>query len=398
MGKLLKYITVRNAIYFFSLIAGWPCVFYLMGWLPHYIVNYVELAIFVFLYVVIRGTFKMQTNVQVIIGIQVVAYFIYSIGFNDGAYLTRIFLILTTNGLLAMQLSKDKNQEFIKVFHFWVLAQAVAGAIGVILVFGGVLQPLFEFREMDFRTGYCFGFFATNTYAYDFIRNAGFYDEPGAMACFGIFALLFNKLYIKNKKLEVVLIIALLSTLSLAYFIQLAAYLVFFYRSKLKQLIPLMLLIYGGLIFLSSYSPAMEYNIFGRMEYNDDAGTIEGDNRSDLFESCKEIFLQHPITGVGATNLCSPEIARKYGFVGGNFYKTLAEDGIVGFIISYLPLFALFGLGRKNKEYAYAAIVLLIGYFQRPYDSTQLLFPLTLYTMLMYAYIQSNGSNKMLAR
>jgi hypothetical protein len=111
-----------------------------------------------------------------------------------------------------------------------------------------------------------------------------------------------------------------------------------------------------------------------------------------LFESCQEIFLQHPIFGIGATNLCGPEIARKYGFVGGNFYMTFASDGIIGGIIAYLPLLALFALGRKNKEYAYAAIIMLIGYLQRPYDSTQLLFPLTLYTMLMYAYIQPKNS------
>lgn len=398
MSKLQKYITFRNAIYFFSLIAGWPCVFYLMGWLPHYIVNYVALAIIAFLYVSFRGTLRVPSKVQNIMVIQVVAYFLYSIGFSDSAYLTRIFLILTTNFLLAMQFSRDRNQEFIRVFHFWVLAQAVAGAIGVILVFAGVLHPLFEFREMDYRTGYCFGLFTTNTYWAGFIRNAGFYDEPGALACFGIFALLFNKLYLKNKKLEVLLIVALLSTLSLAYFIQLSAYLVFFYRSRLKQLIPLLLLIYGGMMILSSYSPKMERQIFGRMEYNEDAGTIEGDNRSELFERCLTIFKEHPITGIGATNLCSPEIAKKYGFVGANFLMTLASDGVIGFIIAYLPLIALFNLRRKNKEFAYVAIILLIGYLQRPYDSTQLLFPLTLYTMLMYAYIQSKDSNNRLAR
>lgn len=394
MSKLLKYITLRNAIYFFSLIAGWPCVFYLMGWLPSYQVNYLVLAVIAFLHAAFLRAFRVPHKIQVIIYIQMVTYFLYSVGFADRSYLTRIFLLLITNCLLAIQFRKDHHKEFVNIFHLWLLAQAIAGAIGLILVFGRVLHPLYEFREMDGRPGYYFGLFATNTYIAGLVRNAGFYDEPGALACFGVYGLLFNKLFIKNKKFEILLIVALLSTLSLAYFIQLTVYLMFFYRSKLKQLLPIFLLVYGGLLFLGSYSSEMEKQIFGRLEFNQDTGRMSGDNRSELSENCWEIFTDNPITGIGATRLCGPEIAKKYGFVGANFLTTLASDGVIGFIIAYLPLIALFNLRRKNKEFAYAAIIMLIGYLQRPYDSTQLLFPLTLYTLLMYAAISSDHTNK----
>ena len=34
--KIKAYLNLRYFLYFFALIAGWPCVFFLMGWLPHY--------------------------------------------------------------------------------------------------------------------------------------------------------------------------------------------------------------------------------------------------------------------------------------------------------------------------------------------------------------------------
>ena len=59
----------------------------------------------------------------------------------------------------------------------------------------GLLEPLFQFIEMDGRPGYFYGLFTTNTVFGGFVRNAGFYDEPGALSNWGVFALLFNKLF-----------------------------------------------------------------------------------------------------------------------------------------------------------------------------------------------------------
>jgi hypothetical protein len=360
-----------------------------MGWLPHYQVNYVILAIVAFTYAFLSGSHRIPLKVQCVVFTQILIYLLYSIGYADSSYLTRIFLVLITYCLLATQYNKDKSKEFVRLYNFWLLAQAISGTIGVILVFAGRLQPLFIFDEMDLRPGYCFGFFATNAYVDGLIRNAGFYDEPGALACWGVYALLLNKLFIKSKLMEVLLIISLLSTLSMAYFIQLFVYLILFYHTKLKKLLPLGVIIVGGLYYLASYNEKMNSAIWGRFVYNAQTGSFSGDNRSDLFAACRAIFLDHPITGIGAKNLLRPEIGHKYGFVGANFYTTLASDGIIGLIVAYLPLIFLFILGRKNKEYGYAAIILFIGFLQRPYDSTQLLFPLSVYTMLMYAYIQS---------
>ena len=95
-----------------------------------------------------------------------------------------------------------------KTYDVWLVVQAISGTIGILLVLGGLLQPIFKFVEMDMRPGYFFGLFTTNTYFGGLVRNAGFYDEPGALAFWGIYALIINKMFVKNTKIEILLIIA----------------------------------------------------------------------------------------------------------------------------------------------------------------------------------------------
>ena len=98
---------------------------------------------------------------------------------------------------LEMQLSGERL-GFVKTYNLWLAFQVVAGSIGFILVLVGILQPIFEFRELDMRPGYFFGLFTTNTYLGGFVRNAGFYDEPGTLAFWGMYALIINKLFVDN--------------------------------------------------------------------------------------------------------------------------------------------------------------------------------------------------------
>lgn len=389
-------MNVRSLIYFFSLIAGWPCVFYLMGWLPSYQINYLCLLGACLIFVIGQRGHTIPLALLNLILIQGGAWILYSAIHLDTSYFTRILMLAITLLILQMQYNDRIRTRFIKIFDGWVLLQAVLGTIGIILVLSGLLQPIFEFKEMDFRTGYFFGLFTTNTYnpfSLGIVRNAGFYDEPGALAFWGVFALLFNKAFIKNRKIEYILIFGLISTLSIAYYIQLALYLLVFYRKQSWKMIVLIGTIYVAMKMIASYNPIMEQAIFGRFEYNEATGSIEGDNRSELFERCWRIFCQFPVFGAGARTLASPEMFHKYGFLGANFFYNWAADGLVGVIFTYLPLIALYKLGKHQRLYRGVALILLVGYLQRPFDTTQLLYPLTLYAFLMFSYldVQSKG-------
>lgn len=204
--------------------------FYLMGWLPNYQINYIILLFIAAVYAKKTSTKTLPKEISLLLVVQMTLWACYAYAYVDTAYFTRIILLMITYCLLLIQHNDRDRMRFITVYDRWLLVQGACGTIGMFLVLAGVLEPIFRFTEMDGRSGYFFGMFTTNTYvpAHGIIRNAGFYDEPGALACWGMFALLYNKLFVKDRKTELILIIGLLSTLSLTYYIQLAVYLLYF--------------------------------------------------------------------------------------------------------------------------------------------------------------------------
>lgn len=391
LDKVYPYMKFRYFIFFFSLVAGWPCVFYLMGWLPHYVINYIMLFVIAGFYLLNKNTYRIPRPIALLLMIQVATWCIYSaIHGIDSSYFTRIVLLGITYFILEMQLMKPDRKEFIKTYNFWLVFQVVAGAIGFLLVLAGVLQPIFEFREMDMRPGYFFGFFTTNTYLDGFIRNAGFFDEPGALAFWGIYALLINKLFIDNKKVELLLIFGLISTLSLAYFIQLTLYLWFFYKGQRKRMISYLLVFIILLKIVASFNERLDKAIFGRMQYDTETGKLAGDNRSELTVVCWDIFKTAPVLGQGARHFIEISQQRRE-FVGANPLTTLASDGIVGQVVVLLPFFFLFKLRKQDPQYGWAFWILIVGFLQRPYDCTQLLYPLMSFSIVLQAYLQTKN-------
>ena len=157
--KIRPYLNFRYFLYFFSFIAGWPCVFYLMGWLPHYTVNYVLLFVMAMSYVIIRKCGQFDKPINDLILIQVFGWIFFSLIHMDTSYYTRIILLLTTFAILRIQQDEGGSLDFCKTYDVWLVVQAISGTIGILLVLGGLLQPIFKFVEMDMRPGYFFGLF-----------------------------------------------------------------------------------------------------------------------------------------------------------------------------------------------------------------------------------------------
>ena len=384
---IITYLKYKYLLYVFALLAGWPCVFYLMGWLPDYTVNYVILFVLAGATALIKNAYRhVPKPIAIIISIQIFCWFFYTVFYQDSSYLTRVFLLFITLSILGIQLSYRDKYEFINTYNFWLVFQAVAGSIGFVLVFSGLLKPLSQFIEMDGRPGYFYGLFTTNAVFEGFIRNAGFYDEPGALACWGIFALLLNKLFIDNKKIEYLLIFGLISTLSMAYFVQLILYFFYFYKKQWKKLVLPVISFLILLISMASLDEGIDYAIFGRFASNEQTGGLTGDNRTQLLLKTLNVFKTSPIFGVGATNL-STKYADDDSFLGANFFVNWAADGILGSLVTYLPFFLLFKLGKYKRQYKYAFLIIILGFIQRPYTDTILLYPLISYTLVLYAYL-----------
>lgn len=390
LDKIYSYLKLRYFLYLFSLIAGWPCVLYLIGWIPHYTFNYLLLLGLCIIWLFIHwNKCSIPTPIFIMIFFQIVTWFLYYVGYNDTSYLTRIVYLLIVLSFLCFEYFYF-DKSFFYVYNYWLLLQVILGSIGFILCIIGVLEPFFIFKEMDQRPGYFFGLFTTNTYTPPFVRVAGFFDEPGALACWGIYALLINKLFFDNKKIELILLIGLLITLSMAYFIQAALYIIFFMGKQKKKIILVIVFIFILLNLIASQSLKFESAIFGRFNYNMETGRLAGDNRSDLADETSKIFYSSPIIGVGASNLI--EICKREKiFVGANPYTQFATDGLIGVFVTWFPFFYLLWLSQRNKKYRYATIICMIGFLQRPYDCTQLLYPLLSYTICLWANIENTN-------
>lgn len=381
--QMKKYLEFRFLLYFLSLVAAWPCIFSLIGLLPNYKISYLVLFPAIAMYAISKKATYIPAKVYNILFIQCAFWIMYSVIHHDTSYITRLAVTITTFFLLGLQY-KYKDKDFIKLFTNWQLIQVVLGSIGFVLVISNILQPLFLFVELNGKLGAFYGLFATNSFE-QICRNAGYYDEPGALACWGMYALLFNKLFIGNRKTEIILLIGLVTTLSLAYFVQVVLYILLFYKDRRKQ-------VFGFLIFLilliSGISTLNEdyYNsTIGRLEYDEKTGSIKGDNRIGQIEEAKRIFKMSPVIGVGASNL--GELAKKTKDISSNIVSSLAADGIIGIVVVYLPLFLLFRLGLIDRKYLYAAIVLTVGYYQRPFSPVFLINVIVVYSMILYAYM-----------
>lgn len=246
-----------------------------------------------------------------------------------------------------------------------------------ILIFCGLLSPITTFENVDGREAYCYGLTCSNYVVGNLIRIAGYFDEPGALAYWGVFALLFNKLFINNKIVEFTLVIGLFFTLSAAYFVQIVLYFIFFYFTHLKKnIIPLILIL--SLVFVG-FQKLGTNDVVASYTVERFAGGKIQSSRTELSMVAKRAFLKNPIVGCGAKKFESMQ------YMGDNPFEIPAKDGIVGLIITYLPLILVFLRYYKRKEVLFAALILSAGYLQRPFHIHILhSFMLYLFVILLY--------------
>lgn len=343
---------------FILVISAYPYVFDRFFPLPSMqFVSIVMAIIFVFFLIVTNKTHSVPIVFTVCFFIQVLTWFFYYFIHDDASYFTRIFFLLLAYVTCLVLQNYGGLLRFMRINTTWIAIQAVLGFVALILVIAGVLSPLLTSENLDGRPVYFFGITCTNAYYGSLMRPAGFFDEPGALAFWGIYALIFNKLFINNRKIEYALVIGLLSTLSLAYFIQITLYFVLFSLKRLRSSIILLGLV--GVLVYVIYSQGDNSGIyeltFQRVENN----MINGTNRDQMLEDAKDVYSKHPVFGVGGKNM------EKYGYLGDNPYEILAKDGVVGMIITYLPFILMLFL-CKNRNIYFAMLILSVGYMQRP--------------------------------
>lgn len=346
------------------LFSTYPYVFNLILPLPS--ITILMLVSFVlFVCAAMMGVVKPYSKLLPLCMVQVFGTLVSLVQSSDTEYFKQVTYIIWGFFMISF-INCLGVKRFLFYYDRMILGIALLGVISSVLTMLFGEHVIMTFREMDGRTGaLVYGTF-TNIFGNGFIRYAGIFDEPGAMAFWGMFVLVFNKIYVKDKVIEVPLIICLLFTFSLAFIIQVFLYLLFYYLMqttiKVKVLATFLatFLVFGAYLLMDKNSP-IYFLTFGRLGIGTSYNMMHDSSRAILTEMAKKTFLSNPMFGIGPTRFYMGQ------YMADNPYETLAKDGIIGSFFIYLPMFIAFIRGYLNKNILYAAFILSVGYLQRPF-------------------------------
>ena len=377
--ELFKYLVNRYTLLItLMLLSAYPYVLSSLLGLPSEItMNLIFTVIMVLAFMSMRGKSFLPSIIIISFVIQVCVWFMFSIIHNDSSYYTRFFFLFMTM-IAILVLTKSRSlYKFGFLYNNIILVQSVLGAIAFILIYSGLLEPLLLFERGE-RIMAFYGLTCTNAFYGNFIRVGGFFDEPGALASWGLFALVINKLIFDNRRIELVLSISLLFTFSAAYFVMIPLYYLFFYYKRIKYFVMSLLIIIPTIVVGFYYLRDSEMFMDLTMERFKD-GEIRS-KRTIYAEQSERIFKKNAIFGVGGR-----ELEKYYEGTNDNQYEILAKDGIVGYFATYLPLFLLCGYFYKNKNILLGSILLFICYQQRPFHINEMHnFMLYFYMTIIY--------------
>lgn len=293
-------------------------------------------------------------------------------------YMAIIIVYLYTNTFYSI-LKIGKSTVYIMVI------MGVMGSLAFFLGAAGLLRVTSDWDTFDGSTGMNWiltfsknAYFSSNAVI---IRIAGFFDEPGTFAFYLTFALLTNKLYHYSKKMEILLIISGLFTLSLAFYITLVFYFLLFYGNirYFKEMILSATVILTVVLYINSAQDKSAINYFiyretiGRLQPASEGSDkiMIGDNRSDLFRDSWSAFKRSPIIGHGMLSQSNPQSEFYNRFLGANLFSPLAQHGLLGTMFFFMHYFyfsfiVLIRQKRLERNSFAAWVIVTVNLFQRP--------------------------------
>lgn len=367
------------------LFSTYPYVFHILFGLPDVNVMDVIFCVVFLIYILVttKSSERLPSCIYQLMILQSIVWLLYFVGFSDTSYLVRIFFLFLTGVTLYLLCKKNCILKFIELYNITIVIQGILGVIAFILFFLNIIHPIFEYHYSEYRYLYCYGITCSNAVLGNIMRVGGFFDEPGALAYWGVFALLLNKLTTDNKIIEITLIVTLLFTFSAAYFIILPIYLACYYYKNIKSLL-LISLILIPIIYVSIDSLGTNSD-FAHLTFDRFSGGQIRSTRYDQSDYTKKLFDESPLFGNGATKM------ENYSESTDNPYEILAKDGVVGFIITYLPLIFVTFKYRKDKRILFGSIILFLDYMQRPFHINEMHYLILYLYCLIIILIGKNG-------
>lgn len=225
-----------------------------------------------------------------------------------------------------------------KVFYAYMV---VTGAIGILCYISFALRLPVPYETVNYygeQLAQSLGLFYADykicylTVGFDGIRLCGLFNEPGYYGTMAALFLISNKCDFKDKW-NIILLLAGILSISLAFFILVGGYIIASNFTKIKKLIGISILVLFLIIVLTKVGVIPESTINGfldRFTYSD--GSFNGDNRSNdyLDSEFRRLFSDtaHFVWGHG--NLT------KFDFRGVASYKLfMIQFGVVGSILAW---------------------------------------------------------------
>lgn len=380
-----KLSDVGLVLLWLLLTSAGPFMFILIEGHPHQLLSTAVLFLMLFIMIHFEKVVVENKHILFILGIQASFYSFAALYHADFSYTAMSIRMIVIAFLFVFYVNFI---GFIKTATSVLNVITGIGVLGIITFCGaaaGLLKPIGFFIKPNADLLYNYVLSFTNAVLIDFngfqlIRISGYFEEPGALAFYITHALVINKLLYNSKRTEILLIIAGFLTFSLAFFLTMLIYYFFFYIKK-KHILSLLLLvaILASSIFVLDY--IKDTNPLVRTVYaitldrfkssSDDTFLIKGDNRSDSFRDGVKYFELEPLLGHGFNNVNT----NFTDYNTASIFGSLVIDGIIGFVIMFMPVFylciiMLLKKDRRIKLYiAKLTFILLINYIQRPYVS-----------------------------
>lgn len=384
--KNAKLGKIAIAISFIVLLLSYPYVFNRMISVPsEQILTIVALLGMILLNLMAKGNNSLPNVIKVFFLIQSFFWFLFFCYHSDSSYLVRFFFLILTIVITSTLVKTDSLKKFVYINNVVITVQSVLAALGFVFVLTGILSSLGEYTNIDSRSFSWYGITCSNVRLGNIIRVSGFFDEPGALAYWGIYALIFNKLFFENKRVEICLTMSLFFTLSAAYIVQIFAYLLCFNANKKWFVI---VLISGLVMALTlNYVEGNEYLRYLTVDRFE--GNAIRSSRTELSEMAKGYFLSNPLMGIGARTM------ENSAYMSDNPYEIPAKDGIIGTLITYLPLLYILFKYITKKKVVFSILILGLGYLQRPFHINEMHY-LMMYlfvTMVLLKYNRINSKS-----
>lgn len=308
---------------------------------------------------------------------------------SDTSYISNITQIVIVCVLMMSIIKFVSLESMVRQYIYVITVIVLFGFIGWLLIFILGYEPLFTYLAQDGRPVSAYLFTVCNTYVpptpHPIIRYSGIFDEPGTLAFFSMIALCLNKLYLKKKSVERILLFLPLATFSMAHIITVFFYYLFFKIKTITGYMRIALCVILLIIMIASlkdteYGRLYELSV-ERFEQSDERG-MKGNSRASLTERAIDVFVKNPIIGIGKAEKGNETMAS-------NPFTILACYGILGYFLFQIFYFStVLQLMLRNTcsnrlNILKCLCMLFINFQQRPF-STNIFYFFSVLLLLFY--------------